>query len=622
MYSRKLRMTIAAMAVGMLGLFAATSASADVTNLYHPDPEARNFATSPGGWTGSSEAEGLCVPVLLCPVVSNDFESSGGAGGAGDGYLRTEAASIASVGGTVRGIWQSPAFIYNGVGGAQPDEVTFSMARRSDVDQLLAVLGDASYKVELVGIGGALTVIDTTQMNDTPTFSTTPTVDVDPNQLTVGSPYLIRITSEFEVPVSVFPNTSADYDNVVLAATDVVAPGDGDGDGVPDGQDNCPSVSNPGQVDTDGDGIGDACEAPGDDDGDGTPDATDNCPTTPNPGQADADLDGIGDACEVPGDDDGDGVPDGPDNCNEVANPDQTDTDGDGIGDACEVPGDDDGDGTPDGTDNCPTTPNPGQADADGDGIGDACEVPGDDDGDGVPDGPDNCDQVANPGQADADGDGIGDACDGVVNPPDSDGDGVPNATDNCPAVPNAGQADTDGDGIGNACDPVDNNAANDIDGDGIPNANDNCPAVPNAGQADTDLDGIGDVCDPITGPNNNPNPNPNPTNTVAASNAASLVTRDTAVIIGNRVLVQASCPRKAKKPCKVRLVGLLNGAVATATGKKKLKPGNQRVLTLTIRPELQLQVQALTSMQFRQTTRIGKKAKTKIRTLKILRAV
>src|SRR5206468_6083055 len=54
-------------------------------------------------------------------------------------------------------------------------------------------------------------------------------------------------------------------------------------DGIPDSQDNCPTVFNPNQQDTDGDGIGDAC---------------DNCPSIPNPGQEDSDADGIGDACE------------------------------------------------------------------------------------------------------------------------------------------------------------------------------------------------------------------------------------------------------------------------------------------------------------------------------------
>ena len=41
---------------------------------------------------------------------------------------------------------------------------------------------------------------------------------------------------------------------------------DGDGDGVPDAQDNCPSTPNADQQDTDGDGLGDAC---------------DHCPGTP-----------------------------------------------------------------------------------------------------------------------------------------------------------------------------------------------------------------------------------------------------------------------------------------------------------------------------------------------------
>ncbi len=52
---------------------------------------------------------------------------------------------------------------------------------------------------------------------------------------------------------------------------------DDDGDGFSNGLDNCVSISNPSQLDTDADGMGDACDD--DDDGDGIADAQDPHPT-------------------------------------------------------------------------------------------------------------------------------------------------------------------------------------------------------------------------------------------------------------------------------------------------------------------------------------------------------
>lgn len=73
-------------------------------------------------------------------------------------------------------------------------------------------------------------------------------------------------------------------------------PTDLDGDGTVDSQDNCPNIANPNQLDTDSDGLGNACD--GDDDGDGKFDEDDNCPLVANPGQLDSDGDGVGNACD------------------------------------------------------------------------------------------------------------------------------------------------------------------------------------------------------------------------------------------------------------------------------------------------------------------------------------
>ncbi len=165
--------------------------------------------------------------------------------------------------------------------------------------------------------------------------------------------------------------TSVSYGDGVAWLRDQISALDQDGDGLSDllGCDNCPGPDignqhnyNPNQLDSDGDGVGDACDPCPCGKNWSPQECGGACPCvkyTDVPGSICTAL------CEGPDDADGDGVPNTCDNCpnGPAGNPDQTDSDHDGVGNIC---------------DNCPDGPpgpeNANQYDADHDGFGDVCD--------------------------------------------------------------------------------------------------------------------------------------------------------------------------------------------------------------------------------------------------------
>ncbi|MGB1015315.1 MAG: thrombospondin type 3 repeat-containing protein, partial [Nannocystaceae bacterium] len=270
---------------------------------------------------------------------------------------------------------------------------------------------------------------------------------------------------------------------------------DPDNDGIPLSCDNANQFYNPGQEDTDGDGIGDVYDL---------------CLTVPSSSDdtADSDRDGVGNNCDT--------CTRAPKNYNDGAEeagvpfeyrvrniPWQIDTDGDGIGDVC---------------DNCITRANCGDFNGDnpwsvGDTIdvldSNACQT----DNDGTPKIGDACIEDGNPIEDAGSAGPVGFAA-----TDDFDQDGLTNETDFCPrqrpqeiatcAGPDdcgsgvctngvCNHVDTDGDQVGDICDtcPVDANPNQIFDG--------------SAQEDDSDEDFVGKICEtnPECASNRDPKP-------------------------------------------------------------------------------------------------------------------
>jgi hypothetical protein len=229
--SRKLVPALAISACALAVSLAPTAASAD---SYVPGANNQGFATGQGGWGNSTSSTGLCVTAVNCPLITNSFQAAGGAGGGGDGFIRTSVVSVASAGATSSGIWTSPAFTYAGNGGNIPTSVTFDMQRQSDVSALLAIPGNlATYGVRLLDNSNAtaVTVVAPATLAGANSWTSIPSAGINPALLAFGHSYSIEVTSTYDTVAGAVPMGNADYDNVALTTAGNAGPPGGGGAG-------------------------------------------------------------------------------------------------------------------------------------------------------------------------------------------------------------------------------------------------------------------------------------------------------------------------------------------------------------------------------------------------------
>jgi hypothetical protein len=179
------------------------------------------------GWTApaneqSSLLGGLCIEGLTCPQVTHELHATGGVGNSG--FIETKEGGLLAVGllAESRGTWESPEFTYLGVAGQRPTKVEFSLARRAQLSNLLALSGaQATYTVELVDRStpsGSVVVVNGAGLGGAEEWKSASTA-ISPDLLAKGDDYKVRIRTTFVTPAAVVPAGGVGYDNVGLTAS-------------------------------------------------------------------------------------------------------------------------------------------------------------------------------------------------------------------------------------------------------------------------------------------------------------------------------------------------------------------------------------------------------------------
>jgi len=205
-----------ALAIGQASAATTTSVAVEST-----------FDSGVEGWTTpaneqSSLLGGLCIEGLTCPQVTHEPHATGGIGNSG--FIETKEGGLVAVGllAESKGSWESPEFTFLGVAGQRPTKVEFSLARRAQLANLLALSGaQATYSVELVDKttpSGSVVVVNGATLAGTEEWKSASTT-ISPDLLTKGDNYKVRIRTTFVTPAAVVPAGGVGYDNIVLTAS-------------------------------------------------------------------------------------------------------------------------------------------------------------------------------------------------------------------------------------------------------------------------------------------------------------------------------------------------------------------------------------------------------------------
>lgn len=127
------------------------------------------------------------------------------------------------------------------------------------VQETSGVVDNPSYPFDVSG--GSTSASDITATFSGVTITGSGTANKKTGTISFTTPARTNLDANYKVLVA-FTATTAINENPASVEIDFKVLGtDQDGDGIADGADNCPTVSNPDQADTDNDGTGDACES-------------------------------------------------------------------------------------------------------------------------------------------------------------------------------------------------------------------------------------------------------------------------------------------------------------------------------------------------------------------------